>query len=159
MEGDGDLDVLLTNGDILDPPYLLKPYHGVQWLENEGVFPYTQHVLAAMYGVARAVAADFDGDGDQDVAAVTFLPAALFPQREQQQLPAVVLFEQNSKQDFSASVLESGTCDHFSCAAGDWDDDGKVDLVVTNYSWSGSRPMGDAAQLWRNLGKRNLGKQ
>ena len=34
MNGDGRLDVLYTNGDILDEPYLWKPYHGVQWLEN-----------------------------------------------------------------------------------------------------------------------------
>ncbi len=39
LDGDGDLDVLYTNGDVLDSPYLLKPYHGVQWLENPGATP------------------------------------------------------------------------------------------------------------------------
>ena len=43
MDGDRDFDVLLTNGDILDQPHILKPYHSVQWLENEGTFPYKHH--------------------------------------------------------------------------------------------------------------------
>ena len=30
LDGDGALDVLYTNGDVLDPPPLLKPYHGVR---------------------------------------------------------------------------------------------------------------------------------
>jgi hypothetical protein len=47
-------------------------------------------------------------------------------------------------------VLETGACDHFSCAAGDWDSDGKIDLVLGNFSWKRSQPFGDAAILWRN---------
>ncbi len=35
MDGDGDLDVLLTHGDTFDDG-LVKPYHGIQWLENTG---------------------------------------------------------------------------------------------------------------------------
>ena len=35
FDRDGDLDVLVTNGDSFDD-FLLKPYHGIQWLENEG---------------------------------------------------------------------------------------------------------------------------
>ncbi len=153
LDGDRDLDVLLTNGDIFDRPYLLKPYHGIQWLENEGAFPYKHHSLVAMYGVSRAVAADFDGDGDQDVAAVSCLPSSLFPQREALRLPSIVLLEQTIKTQFELHVLEEGNCDHFSCTAGDWDNDGQVDMAIANFSWSGSRPIADAAQLWRNAGR------
>jgi Tfp pilus assembly protein PilF len=153
VDGDGDQDVLLTNGDVLDRPYLLKPYHGVQWLENKEAFPFEHHLIAPMYGASRAVAADFDGDGDQDVAAVSFLPKLEFPERERLRLPSVALFEQTAKGEFAMHVLEAGACDHFSCEAGDWDGDGKIDLAVGNYSWKRSQAFGDAALLWRNLGR------
>jgi tetratricopeptide (TPR) repeat protein len=152
LDGDGDLDVLLTNGDVLDRPYLLKPYHGVQWLENEGTFPFKYHLLAPLFGAARAVAADFDGDDDQEVIAVSFLPRLEFPERESLRLPSVVLYEQTTKRQFAMHVLETGSCDHFSCAAGDWDGDGTIDLVVGNFSWKRSQAFGDAAVLWRNAG-------
>ena len=36
LDRDGDLDVLMTNGDSMDSQ-MLRPYHGVQWLENPGL--------------------------------------------------------------------------------------------------------------------------
>lgn len=39
LDGDGDLDVLLTNGDSLDAPYLLKPYHGNYLARKRGTLP------------------------------------------------------------------------------------------------------------------------
>ena len=48
----GKIDVLLTNGDSLDPPPILKPYHGLTWLENKGTFPFEPHRLADCYGIA-----------------------------------------------------------------------------------------------------------
>ena len=67
MNGDGKLDVLYSNGDILDEPYLWKPYHGVSWLENKGDMKFEHHRIADMYGVHNAMAADFFGTGRPDV--------------------------------------------------------------------------------------------
>ena len=77
LDGDGDLDVLYTNGDTLDPPFVLKPYHGVQWLENRGTFPFVHHPITAQYGVMRAVAADLVGDEKRDILSVALLPAVV----------------------------------------------------------------------------------
>jgi hypothetical protein len=63
LDGDGDLDALVTNGDMLDD-FQLKPYHGVRWLENRGGFPFVPHAIAPMFCVMRAQAADLDGDGE-----------------------------------------------------------------------------------------------
>ena len=51
MDGDGDLDVLLTHGDTFDDG-LVKPYHGIQWLENTGGYPFVEHDLARFPGRA-----------------------------------------------------------------------------------------------------------
>ena len=148
LDGDGDLDVLLTNGDSLDAPYLLQPYHGVTWLENRGTYPFTPHRLADCYGAGSPVAADFDGDGDLDVACVSFLPGEFFPQRAPLRLDSVVLLEQAAPGKFVRHVLETEACDHLACAAGDLDGDGRPDLVVGDYVRAG-RP-GGGLMLWRN---------
>ena len=73
LDKDGDLDVLYTHGDTFDD-FILKPYHGITVLENTGSYPYTARPIAAMPGAHRAMAADFDGDGDLDIAAVAMVP-------------------------------------------------------------------------------------
>lgn len=66
LDGDGDEDILYTNGDMMDENPEPKPYHGVRWLENTGG-TYTVHKLALMPGCYDAEAIDLDGDGDLDI--------------------------------------------------------------------------------------------
>jgi hypothetical protein len=151
LNGDGKLDVLYTNGDVLDQPYLLKPYHGIQWLENKGDCQFVHHPLTPMYGVHRAVAADLDGDGDLDIVAVGFLPAENFPQRREQKLDAIIVLEQTAPGVFVRHSLETETCDHVTCALGDVFGRGKIDVVTGRFV---SAPAKDALTIWKNLGKR-----
>jgi hypothetical protein len=150
MNGDGHIDVLYTNGDALDPPAILKPDHGIQWLENpgNGTFPWKQHRIAPMYGAFRAVAADMDGDGDMDVVAVSFLLEQDFPYRKQKKLDAIVLFEQTTPGTFVRHALKTGDCDHVSCAVGNVMGRGLPDLVVGNF---GSRDLSPAT-VWQHQG-------
>ncbi len=145
LDGDGDLDVLYTNGDVLDKPYLLKPYHSVQWLENKGDLTFVHHPLTPLYGVHRAVAADVDGDGLLDILAVSFLPAEHFPQRTD--LDAVILLRQEAPGRFVRCSLEKGACDYVACAAGDVFHTGRVDLVIGNFL---STRDADSVTLWKN---------
>ncbi len=149
MDGDGDLDILYTNGDTLDKPYLLKPYHGVQWLENQGRFPYTHHPITPMHGVHRALAADLTGTGKKDLVAVSFLPAEAFPQRQKMKLDSVLFLSQLSQGNFTCHSLENSSCDHVSCAVGDLYGTGRLDLVTGTFT---SLNTGKAITIWRNRG-------
>jgi hypothetical protein len=152
LDKDGDLDVLYTNGDVLDHS-LLKPYHGIRWLENRGRYPFVEHHLAAMYGVHRAVAADFDGDGDLDVVAVSFLPAERFPARGELGLESVLLLEQASRGRFAPHTLQAGKNDCVACAAGDLYGDGKMHLVTGIFSLPGDGTVKHPVTIWKNLGR------
>jgi hypothetical protein len=157
LNGDKQLDVLYTNGDTLDKPYLLKPYHGVQWLENRGLDengkfrPFEHHSLTPMYGVHRAVAADFSGTGRTDIACVGFLPAEGFPKRVEMALDSVIFLEQSTPGHFERHSMETGTCDHVTCVAGDIFGTGRIDLVVGNF-YSGKEE--NSVTIWKNLGRK-----
>ncbi|MFO0804884.1 MAG: VCBS repeat-containing protein [Gemmataceae bacterium] len=150
LNADGRLDVLYTNGDILDEPYLLKPYHGISWLENTGEMKFAHHPIAAMYGAHNAVAADFFGTGRPGVAAVSFLPADKFPDRIPRKVDAVILLEQVSPGKFERHSLATLDCDAVVCAAGDLYGTGRPALAAGNFSATSST---DPVVIWKNLGK------
>lgn len=149
LNGDGKLDVLYTNGDILDEPYLWKPYHGVQWLENIGDLKFSHRRIADMYGVHNAVAGRITGGKWPDVLAVSFLPADKFPDRGTRKADAVVLFEQTAPGKFERHTLATESCDAVVCLAADLYGSGRLDLVVGNFS---SPTTDHPATIWKNLG-------
>jgi len=146
LNGDGKLDVLYTNGDVMDPPYILKPYHGIQWLENQGRFPFVHHPITPMYGVHRAIAADFRGNGTLDIVATCYLPADRFPKRKALGLDSVIYLEQTAPGRFARHSLETITCDHVTCAAGDIFGTGRIDFVTGNFAFD---PVEHAATIWK----------
>ena len=141
LDADGDLDVLYTNGDSFDSA-LIKPYHGVRWLENKGTFPFTVHHITAFPGAHRALAADLDGDGDLDVVAVSLLPGPLADLKQPDSIPGVIWLEQVSKDATSGEIqfllhrIEGATCNHAACALIDWNGDGAIDIIAGNYDWN-----------------------
>ncbi|MGP0062674.1 MAG: FG-GAP repeat domain-containing protein [Isosphaeraceae bacterium] len=149
VDGDGDLDALLTNGDVYDSP-LIKPYHGVSWLENEGPEqPFVRHAIGAVYGAHRALGGDIDGDGDLDVVATSFLGEPFYGAiRTEVGADAVILFEQTRPGEFRRHALERETCDYPTFALGDLDGDGRIDIVAgrfRNFRFDGTATPGPSA--------------
>jgi hypothetical protein len=146
LDGDGDLDVILSHGDMLDD-FMLKPYHGIQWLENRGGFPFVDHSLAALSGVHGARAVDLDRDGDLDVVAGAFVPPPRTPNASPRTpLPSLVWLEQVARGRFERHTLEVGGR-HVSVDAADYDRDGDVDLVVGNFASDKEAWV----EVWENL--------
>jgi hypothetical protein len=141
LDQDGDLDVLLTHGDTFDD-FVLKPYHGIQWLENTGTLAFTAHTLATLPGAQRAAAADMDGDGDLDVVASALIAGGEISST----LASLVWLEQVAPRKFERRTIEMGTPYHATLDLADLDADGDRDIVVGWFSLG--KPLGAVIDWW-----------
>lgn len=147
LDADGDLDVLMTHGDTFDD-FILKPYHGLLWLENRGTFPFTPHPLATLPGAQRAQTTDLDGDGDLDIVATAMVAGS---GDVQPTLPSIVWLEQVRAGVFERRTLEVGMPYHATLDIADVDGDGDMDLAVGWFALV--KPVEGFIDLWENLAK------
>ncbi len=143
LDKDGDLDVVLAHGDSFDD-LVLKPYHGIVWLENTGTFPFVEHRLANLAGAHSAKPVDLDGDGDLDIVATALLVGG----EGSAGLPSLVWLEQTAPGTFERHTLEAGTTSHASLDVGDMDGDGKPDIAVGWFAVG--KVLGSWIDVWRN---------
>jgi FG-GAP-like repeat len=149
LDKDGDVDIVLANGDTFDDQ-LIKPYHGLQWLENTGSTNFVAHHLAGMPGVQSLATADLDGDGDIDIVATALLGQG-GPQSTTARLPSIVWLEQTRPREFVKHTLEIGIPFHAAVAAADYDGDGDVDLAIGNFAAAQDMPA--SVDVWENVTK------
>ncbi|HEY6902103.1 MAG TPA: VCBS repeat-containing protein, partial [Puia sp.] len=74
FNGDGAPDLVYAAGDNGDFSTVLKPYHGVYIFLNDGQghFDEGRKYFFPINGCFRAMARDFDGDGDLDIACIAY---------------------------------------------------------------------------------------
>ena len=150
LDGDGDLDIIASNGDAVDVPSgMILPYHGVQWLENLGDMSYKHHSIFGFYGAYRALPGDLDGDGDLDIAVVTMLTEWFDPTRM-----SAIWLENDGTTHFTPHGISNTPSYLMTADLGDLDGDGDLDMVT-----GGMHILSDPFQrigrvtMFENLGK------
>ena len=126
---DGQLDFIVTNGDNGEYASPLKRYHGIRIYLNRGQGKFEESYFYPLNGAFKAVARDFDGDGDLDIAAISF-----FPDYTQNPRESFVYLENLGGMKFEASTFrECITGRWLTLDAADLDGDGAEDLVLGSY--------------------------
>ena len=128
MDGDGDHDLLVSNGDNWDFSPIRKPYHGVRIFLNDGQFKFKQAAFFPLPGASKAMAVDFDGDGDLDIAAISFYDDPDDP------IHGFLLLENKGGLQFDRHLLTAArTGKWLTMECADIDADGRTDIILGSY--------------------------
>lgn len=128
FNNDGFQDILLTNGDNWDYSAVPKNYHGIRIYLNDGKDNFRESWFYPLHGTSKALARDFDNDGDLDIAAISFYTDLERPEQ------GFVYLSNKGKLNFEAySTPEAAAGKWLTMEAADFDKDGHIDLVLGSY--------------------------
>jgi hypothetical protein len=126
MNVDGLEDVLYVCGDNADYPPILKPYHGIRVYLQQADGSLKEDMHLPLYGAYGAKAADFDMDGDLDIAAISF-----FPDYRRSTHGGFMFFEQTTPGIFKRSTIADAHLGRWIVMdMADYDQDGDQDLLL-----------------------------
>jgi FG-GAP-like repeat len=130
LNNDGFKDILYTSGDNADySTHLLKNFHGVYGYLNDGHNNFKQQFFVPIHGCFKAIARDFDKDGDIDIATISY-----FPDTKNQPQEAFIYLENTGNLTFkSATIKEANAGNWLVMDAADIDADGDDDIVLGNF--------------------------
>jgi len=127
FNNDGHPDILYTCGDNADiTAGILKPFHGLYIYLNDGSNHFSQKWFFPIHGSYKALARDFDLDGDLDIAAISY-----FPDSKNQPQEGFVYLENRGNWNFKPFTIQQFDMGKWiTMDAGDVDGDGDVDIVI-----------------------------
>ena len=102
LNKDGRMDLIFSNGDGFGPSPQPgpRPWHGVQWLENSPDGRWIFHRVGDLGGAYAPVCVDLDGDGFNDVLAVS-----AFNEWDNPRAQSLVWFRNDGRMNFTPHVL------------------------------------------------------
>ncbi|EAQ99750.1 FG-GAP repeat domain-containing protein [Maribacter sp. HTCC2170] len=128
FNGDGFEDVLISNGDNWDFSKIEKPYHGLRIFLNDKKNNFSSAFFYPMFGCSKAMARDFDNDGDLDIVASSFYTDLKDPKK------SFVYLTNNGHLDFTASYLpEAAYGKWMTMEVGDINNDGFLDVMLGSF--------------------------
>lgn len=144
FNNDGFPDIVYTCGDNGDYKPVFKPYHGVYIFLNDKTNHFSEKYFFPINGCYKAVARDFDGDGDLDIATISF-----FADYARQPEEGFVYLENKGDLKFTPFTLpETKVGRWLTMDVGDLDCDGKPDIVLGNCSF-GPNIKGSVYEHWK----------
>ncbi len=143
---DGYEDIITVNGDNADKSYVHKPYHGMRIYLNDGNNNFTESYFYPLNGATRCLARDFDQDGDVDIALLSTFPNY----EDAPQLSFVYLENKDSEAfTFESQVLDDPNAGRwFLLDAGDVDQDGDLDIVLSSFTYMFTPVPKPLSQRW-----------
>lgn len=128
FNNDGFLDILLTNGDNWDLSSIRKNYHGLRIYLNDGLNNFEESFFYPLYGATKAMARDFDKDGDLDIVAISFYGDLDMPEQ------GFIYLSNKGNLNFEAfSTPEAAEGKWLTMEVADFDKDGDLDIVLGSY--------------------------
>lgn len=128
MNKDGRPDIIISNGDNADFSITTKPFHGITVYHNQGNMQFSSAEFIPYPNILHSEIADFDLDGDLDIASTAFFSHAM-----DQRYPAFIYFEHLGDKFVPYTFSNSNRGKWMTIELLDMDRDGDQDIFMGSF--------------------------